>query len=401
VYSRVALSAHSRDRCASKPPPAPPHFHPFAAMASPNLAATTALWRALGACDVTAVLLRLAEGADARSPADESTCPRGTLSRFTHFSAYGALEPAAAGWTPLSLMMHCTLHQADTVVVALLGAGADPTIPDAAGYYPIAWATRAATACLLIRATPPVRFRELRDGMLMQAFMQQHTEVCIELLRAGAGLTHIHMFSPCEPPFATIPLTMALLAAGFDPAVSNGKHASAVESALGSTEQTLVLMAALAPLERRQSVGGEALVTALRLNNVDTARALIAAGAGVNERSRHDDHYRPLHAACANGLVDVIPLLLAKGADPVGLDAERCTPAEVATNMPCAFAVINAVPPEHIDRVLARVLVASSRRGEGGGGGGVVGCCGLAEAAAARVQRCDVTIAPSDTLTRC
>ena len=64
--------------------------------------------------------------------------------------------------------------------------------------------------------------------------------------------------------------------------------------------------------------------------HVESARLLLAAGAGVNAESRNGLENTPLHAATAGRHQEVALLLLDHGADPSAVDAGGYTPLQIA-----------------------------------------------------------------------
>lgn len=60
----------------------------------------------------------------------------------------------------------------------------------------------------------------------------------------------------------------------------------------------------------------------------EVCRFLIAAGADVNARQRHD--FTPLHAAAQHGDAELVELFLSAGADPTAVTDAGATPADTA-----------------------------------------------------------------------
>ncbi len=83
---------------------------------------------------------------------------------------------------------------------------------------------------------------------------------------------------------------------------------------------------------RDKAVQGQALMQAVLKNDVAAVKALIAAGADVNEKSpvvgSGNDGQTPLLAACFNGFTEIVALLIGAGANPKIVDyLLKATPA--------------------------------------------------------------------------
>jgi ankyrin repeat protein len=76
--------------------------------------------------------------------------------------------------------------------------------------------------------------------------------------------------------------------------------------------------------------GFTALGLASFFGHRESAEALLAAGARVNDASRNEMRVAPLHSALAGGHTDIVELLLAAGADVNAVQADGYTPLHEA-----------------------------------------------------------------------
>lgn len=133
--------------------------------------------------------------------------------------------------------------------------------------------------------------------------------------RDEAGFTALHV--------AVLRKNAALVEVLLDKGASPNHRADRIGSVLrsaafgGSPEILRRLIEAGADVAR---FGGEALLSALRRKHVEAARVLLEAGADANEI---DDDCSPLETVMRGGLEELVPLLLASGANPNGAGYSR------------------------------------------------------------------------------
>jgi ankyrin repeat protein len=101
------------------------------------------------------------------------------------------------------------------------------------------------------------------------------------------------------------------------------------------------------------AMGGlSALHFAARDGYIDAARALIAAGADVNQLSA-GDRSTPMLVAVINGQFDIAQLLIAHGADVTLPNAGRVTPLYAALNVRWAPKSMYPQPRAHLQQQLS------------------------------------------------
>jgi len=195
------------------------------------------------------------------------------------------------GVTPLALA--CELGE-PAIVTQLLDARADVRATRADGTTPLAICARygpaAAVARMLAMGAAPDRIDSRGQTPLMWAAAAGRTETIALLLKAGANPNRVSK-GGFTPLFFAIksgvaPATQALLAAGADSRYRGPENTSAAQLALYQ-------------------------------KNYAAAALLVPHGVDVVERDRTGEQL--LHGAAAGDDVDLIRLLLAKGADPNGL----------------------------------------------------------------------------------
>ncbi|MEQ6333705.1 ankyrin repeat domain-containing protein [Sphingobium sp. MK2] len=257
------------------------------------------LARAIQANDLAGVQVALAEGADPNRKLAFGATPLSWAVNVQNAAMIGALLAGGAGVnnadqdgvTPLSLA--CELGEA-MIVAQLLDAGANvrATRPD--GTSPLAICARYgpsdAVARMVAMGAAPDSIDSRGQTPLMWAAAAGRTEAIALLLQAGANPNRVSKggFTPLF--FAiksgVVPATQALLAAGADSTYRGPENTSAVQLALYQ-------------------------------KNFAAAALLVPHGVDVTERDRTGELL--LHGAAAGGDVDLVRLLLAKGADPNGL----------------------------------------------------------------------------------
>lgn len=257
------------------------------------------LARAIQANDLAGVQAALAEGADPNRKLAFSATPLIWAVNIQNPAMTGVLLAAGAGVnsadqdgvTPLSLA--CELGQA-VIVAQLLDADADirATRPD--GTSPLAICARYgpadAVARMMAMGAAPDRVDSRGQTPLMWAAAAGRTEAIAFLLKAGADPNRVSkgrftpLFFAIKSGVASA--TQMLLAAGANSRYRGPEHTSAVQLALYQ-------------------------------KNYAAAALLVPYGVDVMERDRIGEQL--LHGAAASGDVDLVRLLLAKGADPNGL----------------------------------------------------------------------------------
>ncbi|WP_198045976.1 ankyrin repeat domain-containing protein [Novosphingobium aquimarinum] len=193
----------------------------------------------------------------------------------------------AAGLTPLTLA--CELGNED-IVLQLIAAGADLRRPAPDGSAPLAVCARFASAAtvsqMLAKGAPANSVDPRGLTPLMWAASSGNVEAARELLRAGADANSV-------------------TEAGFSPLFF------AIRS--GVPEATRLLLEAEADAAHRGPENTSALQLALYQSNFAAAAMLLPLGFDLAERDR--EGLQPLHRAAAGGASDLVPALIAAGAD--------------------------------------------------------------------------------------
>ncbi|MBV2150842.1 ankyrin repeat domain-containing protein [Sphingobium sp. AS12] len=257
------------------------------------------LARAIVANDVAGVEAALAERADPDQRLAFGATPLSWAVNVQNPAIVAALLTARAsvnsadqdGVTPLALA--CELGE-PAIVAQLLDARADVRVARADGTTPLAVCARYgpadAVARMLAMGAAPDRIDSRGQTPLMWAAAAGRTEAIALLLKAGANPNCVSKggFTPLF--FAiksdVVSATQALLAAGADSAYRGPENTSAAQLALYQ-------------------------------KNYAAAALLVPHGVDVVERDRTGEQL--LHGAAAGGDINLIRLLLAKGADPNGL----------------------------------------------------------------------------------
>ena len=248
--------------------------------------------------DAAAVDALLDEGVDVNAAAADGTTAlhwavyRDDLPTVERLIRAGAAVDSANRYGVRPLSLAAAGGQAG-VVEALLAAGADPSSPTA-GEPPILSAARTGnldTVRLLVRHGADVNARETLRGQtaLMWAAAEDHAAVVRTLVELGAD---IH---------------------------GRSTGAGTVRSGTLDADQR-------AP--ERVTVGFTPLLFAARQGALDSARALVAAGADVNERGPRGSN--ALLIATRNYHYELAAFLVARGADPNATDAGGATALHAA-----------------------------------------------------------------------
>ena len=186
------------------------------------------------------------------------------------------------GLAPLS---HACSNRSAAIVAKLLKAGADPNRAQRTGETPLMTCARAGSrdaVSSLLESGANVNAKENRQGQtaLMWAVAAGHPDVARALIEGGADV-HAKTHAPAGFPTAR-----------YSESGNNGNIDHETTSKGGST----------------------ALAFAAQQGNIDSARILLEAGAGVNERT--PDYGSALVVAAASGNEALAVFLLENGADP-------------------------------------------------------------------------------------
>jgi len=214
---------------------------------------------------------------------------------------------------------------ASAEVLALIGNGADPNLPDASGTTPVMWAAY------------------YGDIGLVNA-----------LIEAGADVTAANEFGTSAITEAAIightEILTALLAAGADPNFENpeGETPLMAVARTGNLDAARALVQAGADVNAREDWGGQsALMWAAARGNSDMVRFLAANGADLDARGvvrqwarkiiteprpkdMNKGGFTALLYAAREGCIECVRALIEAGADPDLADPERVTPLNMA-----------------------------------------------------------------------
>ena len=262
--------------------------------------------------DPEAVRRLLAQGVDVNAPqGDGATALHWAVHRDDRETADLLIRAEANvntaddhGVTPLSL---ACLNGSAMLVDRLLQAGANPNAARSSGETPLMTAARVGKLDVvrsLLVAGADVTAREASGGQtaLMLAVAENHTDVARVLLKSGAGAStrSKNGFTPLlfAAQQGNLELARSLLAAGAD------VNESAPDGIAGDTN-------ARAPFKR--DTDASALLVAIDSGQPETAMFLLEQGADPH----HNGAGRTaLHSASQQAMPDVVSALLAHGADP-------------------------------------------------------------------------------------
>lgn len=197
----------------------------------------------------------------------------------------------AYGVTPLSL---ACANRSDRMVLTLLKAGANPNLARVTGETPLmrcagTGAAEAVRGLLASGADPNAKESREDQTALMWAAAEGRASIVRALVEGGADIQARTKLVPVPEPFVT-------KSNGFYP--QNYPPTVRFPKAIG---------------------GFTPLLFASQNGDVDTARALLAAGAKIDDQS--DEYGTPLIVALASGHDKLALFLLSKGANPNATDA--------------------------------------------------------------------------------
>jgi uncharacterized protein len=247
------------------------------------------------------------------------------------------------GVTPLSLA--CT-NASGPMVKLLLKHGADPNKANWSGETPLMSCAETGSlegvqALLAARANPNARESKKGQTALMWAAAEKHADVVKALIAGGADVKARSTVFPTRPPFE-INCTVS------DPCLD------------GMMEGTTYKKSVHFP---RTTGGFNAMLFAAQQGDIETATALLDAGANVDEGTEEEG--TPMLLAAASGHEKLALFLLNRGADPNAKDGFGMRPLHYALFK--GFHEISSAKNEPTDRFgwrrknmmdLARALLA-------------------------------------------
>jgi uncharacterized protein len=243
------------------------------------------------------------------------------------------------GITPLWLA--CSNGASAAIIERLLGAGARANVAHSSGETALMGAARtgnAAAVGLLLSSGAEVGAAERNRSQtaLMWAAAQGHTDIVRRLIAAGADLRARSKVRPQlvnSTGNADYTGVMEVETGGFTPLLFAARS--------GHVDVVRALIAAGAPVDDAAADGTSALVIASHSGHAQAALALLEAGANPNAAG---SGYTALHIAIRRGDVSVVKALLARGADP-DVRLVKATPARrLSDDVALARPLVGATP---------------------------------------------------------
>jgi ankyrin repeat protein len=273
---------------------------------------------------------------------------------LTSMLLYAGANPRATtrlgGHTPL----HLASHRGQAAVARLLvKAGADPGAPTSTGATPLmlgAASGRAEMVATLLDAGADPNVTESAHGetALMFAAALDRADVVRLLLRRGAR------------PAITAKVVDLTEATAPEEALQNELRQAAQTRGAprppadgASTSRTPEVAGVTRPYRYNELIGKQGGLTALhfaaRQGAADTVRALVEAGASVNQVSPADQ-VSPVLIAAINGQFDISKYLLDHGADPTLASDDGVTPLYAVLNVHWAPRMFYPQPRAHLQQ---------------------------------------------------
>ncbi len=242
------------------------------------------------------------------------------------------------GYTPLHL---ASQRGHATVIERLVAGGANPNNPTATGTTPLMFASasghvQAVKQLLAHGADVNATERANEQTALMFAAAADRPEVVTVLLEVGANAAATSKVTD----LSVLVSPEESLQDEIRDAQSKNENATPSLTAGGRTAATIVDPDETAGVTRgyryNELIGKQGGLTALhfaiRQGSVESAKALLAAGADINGRTPSDGT-TPLLMATINGQFDLAMLLLEQGADPTLASDAGATPLFAAINI--------------------------------------------------------------------
>ncbi len=240
----------------------------------------------------------------------------------------GAADVVAAVPEP-SPLADAVQHGDVRAIQALLKGKVNVNAPQPDGATALHWAaykSDAESAAALIRAGANVHVKNKYGVTPLSLAADQGSVAVLDIfLKAGAKPNDpIHFVNSGETPLmhaarsAKVDAVRLLARAGADVNAKetwNGQTALMWAAADGDSAMVATLLELGADLRAKSNAGTTPFLFAVRKGDLRSVQAMLAAGAGVNEK-RSGDLATPLLTAVINGHADLVDLLLDKGADP-------------------------------------------------------------------------------------
>jgi ankyrin repeat protein len=225
-----------------------------------------------------------------------------------------------------SALLQAAFKGETSVVKHAIANGADPNQKDKDGKslltYAVIGGHKDTVAALLSLGSKP---NSDDGGALLSACLENRMDIACMLVEAGANVNLVSGDKYGRAPLHeacrndNLELARYLLDHGADPNLADHEYlfgwTPLMLAAQSDAELTALLLERGAKVDQRSYTGYTALWLASRVGKVETAKALLAAGAEVDARDTRDGA-TPLYQAAVGGHADVVKLLLKAGADP-------------------------------------------------------------------------------------